>query len=312
MIRQERNTIPPKQDVPPIFILGSPRSFTSLICAMLGQHPAAYGLPELNLFATDTLRELVERMSGYRQINLHGLLRVAAELSCGEQSLPAIDSAKRWVFRRLDRSTAEIYWEISEKIKPLRPIDKSPLYTLHMTSLLRIHEAYPDAYYIHLIRHPATQGRSIMNVAGGAMAILTNSIDYTTRPPTIDPQIQWFQVQRNILRFLEKIPEERKVRLRGEDILNDLRGQLSVLCERIGLPVYPAAIEAMMHPEDSPYAQLGPVGAHLGNDVNFLRSPQVRIGRIETGSLDGPLSWRSDGGGFKEAVKELARSFGYS
>lgn len=296
----------------PIFILGSPRSFTSLICAMLGQHPDAYGLPEMNLFVTDTLRELWERMTGYRQINLHGLLRVVAEVYSGEQTLASVDMAKRWMFRRLDQSTGDVYRELATKIAPLRPVDKSPIYALQLTSMQRIHATFPNAFYIHLLRHPETQGQSIMNVAGGAMAILTNSIDYGTNPPTVDPQIQWYQIQRNILRFLSNIPASQQARFRGEDLLNDRIAQLTELCNQLGLRTDEDAIEAMLHPEDSPYASLGPVGAHLGNDINFLRSPALRPSHQKQGSLDNPLPWRHDGTGFKEPVKVLARSFGYT
>jgi hypothetical protein len=38
----------------PLFILAPPRSFTSVICGMIGQHPQMYGLPEVNLFAGET------------------------------------------------------------------------------------------------------------------------------------------------------------------------------------------------------------------------------------------------------------------
>ena len=57
-----------KPFTPPLFILGSPRSFTSLVCAMLGQNPDAYGVPELNLFIEDNLKALIEKLSGYRQL----------------------------------------------------------------------------------------------------------------------------------------------------------------------------------------------------------------------------------------------------
>lgn len=33
----------------PLFILAPPRSFTSVVCAMIGQHPDMCGLPEVNL-----------------------------------------------------------------------------------------------------------------------------------------------------------------------------------------------------------------------------------------------------------------------
>ncbi len=42
----------------PLFLLAPPRSYTSLINAMLGQHPQAYGLPELCLFNGQILKDM--------------------------------------------------------------------------------------------------------------------------------------------------------------------------------------------------------------------------------------------------------------
>lgn len=296
----------------PLFILGSPRSFTSLICAVLGQNPRAYGMPELNLFITDTLRELIDALGGYRQIQLHGLLRVISHLYTGEQSLKALEMSRRWILRRLDRTTADIYRELCDRVAPLRIVDKSPVYSLKPEYLERLDRAFPDAQYLHLLRHPRTQGESVMKVAEGMMAILANSIDYSTDPPTIDPQISWLNMQQNITSFLAGIPDERKLQLHGEYVLNNRDEGLRKICRWAGLADDDLALEAMLHPEDSPYACLGPLGAHLGNDINFLRSPQLRDGEIRMGSLDGALGWRPDGKGFTPEVIEMARKLGYN
>ena len=47
---------------------------------MLGQHPALYGLPELNLFMADRLAEVMKKLRIFRPQSLHGLLRVVAQL----------------------------------------------------------------------------------------------------------------------------------------------------------------------------------------------------------------------------------------
>jgi hypothetical protein len=150
-----------------------------------------------------------------------------------------------------------------------------------------------------------------MNVAKGLMAILSNSIDYTTETPTIDPQIGWYSMQKNIVEFLEKIPRQHKMQMHGEIVLNERVESLNKICQWMGLSHDAAAIEAMMHPEDSPYACLGPLGAHLGNDINFLRSPKLRDGNIRYSTLEGPLPWRSDKKGFSDNVIEMAKSLGY-
>ena len=41
-----------------VIMLGPPRSFTSVVSAMVGQHPQLYGLPEVHLFTTETVGEL--------------------------------------------------------------------------------------------------------------------------------------------------------------------------------------------------------------------------------------------------------------
>jgi hypothetical protein len=67
----------------------------------------------------------------------------------------------------------------------------------------------------------------------------------------------------------------------------------------------------MLHPEASPFAGLGPLGAHLGNDISFLRSPGMAGGQILESVLGGPLSWRADGKGFARRVVRLAWNLGY-
>lgn len=191
----------------PLFILASPRSFTSLISAMLGQHPQAYAVPELNLFAQEKLEDLINTMKGLYRFKLHGLLRTVAQLYTGEQSLITIEMANRWVLKHADRSTGEIYHQLCAKVAPRIIIDKSPLYGTRIECLNRIIQNFPNAYFLHLVRHPRTQGNSIMNIDDGKMAILSKSIDYSTNPPTIDPQYLWLRMQRNILGFFRVCTE---------------------------------------------------------------------------------------------------------
>lgn len=301
-----------KSSVPePLFILAAPRSYTSVVCAMLGQHPELYGVPELNLFIAPTMEAMCEQLVGLKQIQLHGLLRTVAHLYSGEQTLASLDLARRWIFRRLDATTADVYRSLCERVAPLRMVDKSPAYCARRSSLDRLRRAFPEAYYLHLVRHPRSQGESMMKVAGGIMAVLADSIDYSTEPPTVDPQVAWYRVQRNILGFLARIPPERQMRLRGEDLLDDPRRHLVEICRWLGIAESDAAVEAMLHPEASPFAGLGPLGAHLGNDINFLRSPRMASGRIPETWLGGQLSWRADGKGFTRQVVRLALNLGY-
>ena len=295
----------------PIFILGAPRSFTSLVCAMLGQHPEAYGVPELNLFITETLEQLLQRMKGIRQFQIHGLVRTIAQLYTGEQTILSVDMAYRWIFNRVHWSTGDVYVELCRKVAPLRIVDKSPAYTTKPEVLNRLRDTFPNAHYVHLLRHPRTQGESMMRIANGALALLTNSIDYSTRPVTVDPQYGWYSMQRNILDFLSTIPAEQQMRLRGEDILSDPRSHFEQLCQWLNLAWDESVFQAMLRPEDSSYASIGPYGVHLGNDPNFLKSPAFRSKPIAPSHLDGSLPWRRDNKGFLPVVVTLAQELGY-
>ena len=63
----------------PLFILAPPRSFTSVSCGMIGQHPQLLGLPETNLFARADYNQLA-LLFRVRPRLQHGLLRAIAEL----------------------------------------------------------------------------------------------------------------------------------------------------------------------------------------------------------------------------------------
>ena len=279
---------------------------------MIGQHPEIYGVPELNLFVTDTLEEFINTFGGYRQIQQHGLLRTVAQLYAGEQSILSVDMARRWMMRRRDWNVAQVYKELAQTVSPLRIADKSPVYGGSAETLARIRDAFPDAYYLHLLRHPVSQGKSILNIGKGIMAVMADSIDYSTEPPTIDPQIMWYDMQKNILKFLQDIPESQKMTMRGEDFLNDRDANLKRLCDWLKIADDARAMEAMLHPEDSPYACLGPIGAHLGNDINFLQSPSLREAEISSPELTVPLPWRPDNKPLRQAVIQMAREFGYN
>ena len=122
----------------------------------------------------------------------------------------------------------------------------------------------------------------------------------------------WYEMQRNILDFLDEIPSGHRMTLRGEDFLNERITNLGKICHWLGISDDDQAMDAMMHPEYSPYACLGPIGAHLGNDINFLQSPKLRSGEIKSPRLSVQLPWRTDGKSLDDTVMRLARHFGYN
>ncbi|MGF1640954.1 MAG: sulfotransferase [Rhodospirillales bacterium] len=304
----------------PIFVLAPPRSFTSIFCGALGVHPELFGVPELNLFQVADMTEFLtgpEKMPAparvvWRLRGKEGLLRTLAELYAGEQTIRSVEMAERWIRVRRNRAVADVYREVCRKVYPRRIVDKSPAYASRSRFLDHILTVFPDALFIHLVRHPRGQCESVMKTRGFPVwALFQNAIDRSADPPQIDPQILWHDMNVRILNFLERVPEQNWTRVQGETFMSDTDGELERICRWLGISGSEEAMRSMRHPEHSPFACFGPINAAYGNDPNFLRSPYLRPQRLEDQSLDGPVRWRQDGAGFHPRVVALARSFGY-
>jgi hypothetical protein len=306
-------------DNEPLFILAPPRSFTSLVNVMIGQHPALYGLPELNLFLADTMKEFWigrgksdERKNPYWPIMRHGLLRTVAQLYAGEQTLDTIAMAFRWIMARKDMGTGEVYKLLCHRIHPLILVDKSPAYIGRIQNLKRLYSSFPKARFIHLIRHPRGQCESVLNAKGGMlMLMMAGSVDLSGDEPVIDPQLAWFNGHIQIMNFLDTIPKDQWIRVMAEDILVNQEEELSKLCSWLNLASGKYEIGEMKHPENSPFACVGPFSARLGNDINFLRSPALRPVRVKKYDLHESLPWRPDNKPFQTEIINLANEFGY-
>jgi hypothetical protein len=310
---------------PPVFLLAPARSFTSVVCAMLGQHPQMYGLPETNLLCAETVGARLEGAahSTHRGI-MHGLLRAVAQLVYGEQTEATIREARRWLEARAEFPTELLFQCLMEQVTPRRVVEKSPSMVNNPACLRRIDQKFPRARFIHLARHPRGHGDSVLKAIDdrelrtplAPTNWLMRIASY--RPPdaleetgVLDPQHWWYARNRDIREFLATIPADRHLRVRGEDLLSDPDTHLRAIVSWLGLSTDDEAMEAMKHPERSPYAFLGPTGARFGNDRYFLEQPSLRPERAKVHALDGVLTWRDDGQGFMPAVKALAMEFGY-
>jgi len=300
----------------PLFLLAPPRSYTSLVNAMLGQHPQAFGLPELCLFNVDTLvdlwkgskTEIAENGSMVR----HGLLRAVAEIYCGEQRATTINMALAWASRREEWETGRVFQEIVARLDPLVAVEKSPSYTMSVKRMQAMHKAFPDARFLHLVRHPVAQCKSLMAINDGAFSLKVEGFELGEDYALLEPQIAWHDLNMNILDFLDEVPPEQQLRMRGEDIMGDPRRHLAEIARWAGLRDDAEAVDAMMHPERSPFACFGPINALFGNDPNFLAGPTFRPHTPKVPPLDKPVPWRLDGKGLYPQVIALANEFGYT
>jgi Sulfotransferase family len=286
-----------------------------------------YGLPETGLFNVPTMELWLD---GPRHA---GLLRCVAELFFGEQTEESIVLAGGWLRRRRSVSTVAVLDEIVTRVAPRMVIEKTPAMVFRLETLHRTDEMYPNARYLHLLRHPRGHGRSVMNhvleLAADRNTAPPRWLDHVkppdpdnsgalrrsraiAEPPLRDPQWDWLKLHSNILRFLQDVPPDRQIALRGEDLLADPDRALRVITTWLGLPTDDEAVDAMKHPERSPYSFIGPPNARFGTSRHFLRAPQLRPERATPQSLDGPLEWRGDGTWFAPEVRRLAQTLGYT
>jgi hypothetical protein len=283
--------------------------------AMLGQHPQAFGLPELCLFNVPKLKGMWVRESDEMENHTktrQGLLRAVAEIYGGEQTTATIKMADHWCAVRQEWSTAEVYRELVDAIHPLISVEKSPSYTISTKRMIRIYEAFPNARFVHLTRHPVGQCKSVMALNDGAFALYVNSIEFQEDRAVIEPQIAWHDLNANILNFLEMVPPEQQMRICGEEIMSNPQKGLAEVCRWLGIRDDEEAVEQMMHPERSPFACFGPINALFGNDPNFLSGPTFHQHTVKVPRLDQPVPWRKDGKGLMPEVVALARELGYA
>jgi len=295
----------------PLFLLAPPRSYTSLINAMIGQHPQMFGVPELNLFTTNNLNDLWKKsvVSGHRN---HGILRAVAEIYGGEQTCETIIMAKHWAAAREDKNTEDIFRELTAKIDPLILVDKSPMYTISLKNLIRIYKTFPYARFIHLVRHPISQCKSVMNLNYGIFAYFVNAFAFETNRAIIDPQIAWHDININILNFLHAVPDDQQLRILGEKFMENPKDYLAIICDWLSISDSQTAIDEMMHPERSPFACFGPITALFGNDPNFLRNPSFRYKTPKIPSLYDVVPWLDNEKGLCQEVIDLSIELGYS
>lgn len=295
----------------PLLVLAPARSYSSVVAAILGQHPELAGLPELKLFAYPTIGELEASLPGFwigRGLTHRspGLVRALAEHLFDGQSAAALAQARAWLGVRSRWSGADVLDLLLERLQPRIAVEKSPETVETDDPLARAAAAYPRARYLHLTRHPVATQRSIQ---AHLNSILPGHGDADQPMAGI---AAWFATHRRILRFVETLPTDRYLRIRAEDVLNNMRASLALVAGWLGIRTDPAAIEAMTHPEASPFAGFGPAesGVGGGSDPAFLRDP-VPHPVPAPDALEPPSGWLAGEAAWARVVA-LANLLGYS
>jgi len=261
---------------------------------MIGQHPDLFAMPELKLFLFGTIGELdaslpVEaRKRGFKHRS-PGLVRALAELEYGAQDETTLAAAIAWLKARPGWSGVRVFDLLMERVSPRITIEKSPEHVDRSATLERMFRAYPRARYLHLTRHPVATIRSMVEH-------LQNSLPHSRRVNFTDHCTRsWLASNELIVDSTDRLPADRRLRARAEDLLNDPVPNLRRIAVWLGVRTDDSAIEAMLHPDRSPFACFvaGQSGVSSGYDPKFLADPRPHAIDLPAG-LEPPVEWQAD------------------
>jgi Sulfotransferase family len=307
---QRKSAASGRERFAPLFVLAPARSYTSVIATMIGQHPQLAGLPELKLFGYRTIAELEASLPSYwiERGFTHrspGLVRALAQIELGGESAENLAAARAWLVQRGHWSGADVFDVLMARLKPRMAVEKSPENVTTTAALRRLAAAYPKARFLHLTRHPVTTQASL------AEHQLRTTPEHARIGEPMAGIAAWCDIHERIMRFAATLPRGRVMRMRAEDVLNDAPARLRAIARWLRLRTDDAAIEAMCHPEASPFARFGPADSGVigGHDHGFLRDPIPRRVDVPT-TIEQPPDWHGAPVLWRRTLK-LARTLGY-
>jgi hypothetical protein len=302
----------------PLFVLSPPRSYSTVTVALLGGHPAIFGLPEMLTFSAPTVGELIagtgcgcKAAAGNHppscqvlRVRLTGPYRALAHLHEGSQAPEAIERAAAWLWARSDWPTERLLDHVLELAAPQLGLEKSPDTVRTEASLARCLRRYPDARFVHLTRHPITAQRSLqehLDLISPAKSRLHLNVSAATI---------WYLSHVRIIRALRALPRHQWLRVRGEDLLAEPLKQLPPMLDWLGLPHDERTVTGMLRTERWAFAGSGPVLRLFGGDHKFMQRPALRAPEP-----DPPNAFDPDWGlpaEMCDRMTALARSLGYA
>ena len=166
----------------PIFIVGSPRSGTTLLQCMLNASRDTYSLPETHYFCTVLPAAGIKAEATLNQDQFEVITRTLAKKM--DLTWPrGIHEMVTAGIERQELTAGDLFQILLNSYKPtdlesksLRVIEKTPYHIFFLEDLLAL---FPDARFVHLIRDPRGVVSSRLKMPGGNPDALTEySLDW--------------------------------------------------------------------------------------------------------------------------------------
>ena len=281
-----------------VFILAPPRSGTTLLRVMLASHSDLFSTSELNLLGYPNFPTREATLSDKYALWAEGLLRTVMEIK-GWDIGKARDLVRDWTSGLF--SIARVYQELQEWIRPKILVDKTPAYALDPFALQQALDIFPNAFFIHLTRHPHAMIESFQKMHMDQVLHLHNH-HYDSRQLA---ELVWTQSNENLEEFLEKLPEKQQIHLRYEDLVRNPEQEMRRLCAALSIPYQVSMVRPYSDLKgrmtDGIHGDSKPMG-----DVNFLSHGTIKAELAEKwkGILDEDYLHRRTWG--------VALEYGYS
>lgn len=225
-----------------VFVFSPPRSGSTLLRVMLAGHPRLFSPPELELLSFPTLMARKQAYAGVPGQWLEGAVRTVMEVrGCGP------DEARQIVteFEDQGRSVKDFYRLIQDNIGDRLMVDKTPGYSAAVEFMRQAEELFDEPLYVQLLRHPCGMMRSYveyhMHVHFSARYAAGMEVPFT---PYQLAEITWILGHENIETFFKDVPEQRRYRMRFEDVVTAPETSMRGLCDFLGMDYH----EEMIHP----------------------------------------------------------------
>jgi len=272
---------------PPIaFVLGAPRSGTTLFRVMLAGHPGLWSPPEMVLAPFETMPER-RAVLEQRFWEKGGLNRALMDLLGLD-----VEGARAAAAELEPLTVPQVYDFLFERLHGRVLVDKCPHLSVMPEALHRLVARYPEARFLWIVRHPGAVTRSLQNMPMAEVML---------QGYPVPPEEVWAHANQNIADFLATIPQDRWTMLRYEDLIASPRPVLERVCATLGVPFD----EATLHPYEGDRMRDGPRGARAIGDPNMAGHGAIKP-ELADRWLEGYDPRRAT-----PATRELAVKLGY-
>jgi hypothetical protein len=218
-----------KIEEPTVFVLGCPRSGTTIFRCMLMGHPDIYAGPELHMMQFDSLRQrerqLVDVGASWMVM---GFCQIVQDLT-GWSERQAFHYVSTLTKR--DLPIPDVYRIIHGYSRKRILVDKSPTLLLDSSSLERIESHFAEPRYICITRHPYAVIESMVRLEAYPFRKLK---DITAAEKV------WFNSNRTMRTFIDSVPRHRWHQLTYEDLMRTTEQTLQGVTDFLGASYDPA------------------------------------------------------------------------